>query len=63
MRKYYSFDGIVYSFGKPISKLKASTFAESEARTMSNLKYRFRKDNGLGVATPLVLRGTVVAYG
>lgn len=58
--KIYAFTGAVYVFGRLVtSKWEASTVAATEARAMSNLKFRFRKDNNFCPTVPVKLSGSV----
>lgn len=56
----YSFRGDVLKFGTVVCfNWKAETFAPSKAKAISNLKYRFKKENGLFMQTPLELVGKI----
>ncbi len=53
----YSYDGPVEMFDKFIGYWKAETYAETEKKAMSNLKYRYKKENGLVANTKIALTG------
>lgn len=60
MNKRYDYVGAVYAFGKPIAdQWKASTYAPTEAKAVSNLKHRFRVGMGLVAHVPIKLDGKI----
>ena len=62
MGRKYSYKGAVYVFGSLVSThWEASTWAVSEAKAVSNLKYQFRKHAGVVNSAPITFSGKVVA--
>ncbi len=58
MSKKYTYEGAVYAFDNlATNHWKASTWAASEARAISNLKYRFRQFAGMVQRTPITFDG------
>lgn len=54
----YIFKGAVFSYGKILSSnWQAKTRAPSYRRAISNLKYRFRSENGYKIDTPIDFDG------
>lgn len=55
----YSFVGAVYTFHSDCvdEKWRGETYAPSKAKAISNLKYRFRKENNLQMYTPIDFDG------
>lgn len=59
MSKKYTYKGAVYAFNNLVSThWEASTWAISEKKAISNLKYRFRKYAGLN-QVPIRFSGTL----
>lgn len=62
MGKKYTYKGAVYAHGSLVSSnWEASTWAISEEKAMSNLKYRFRKFAGMVNNTPITFSGKIFA--
>lgn len=60
MQNKYTYEGPVYVFDTLAERSwKASTIAVSEAKAVSNLKYRFRKESGLVNNIPIKLIGKI----
>lgn len=62
MQEYnkYRFTGIVKKFDKTVnSNWTGETWAESEKKALSNLKYQCKKRLGLVNNTPIELKGTI----
>ena len=58
-----SFSGTVLKFGVPIcNNWEAETFALTKNKAMSNLKYRFKKENNLASFANVELVGTITAH-
>ncbi len=58
MSRKYTYEGAVYAFDNLAARhWKASTWAVSEARAISNLKYRFRQSAGMVHHTPITFDG------
>ena len=58
MSKKYTYEGAVYAFDNLASShWTASTWAVSESRAISNLKYRFRRFAGMVNNTPITFSG------
>ena len=56
----YTFVGSVTKFDILLcSKWEASTYAPTKEKAISNLKYRFKKENGIAYSVPVQLVGTV----
>lgn len=56
----YSYEGPVVMHGKCVQhEWKATTTAPSQSRAISNLKYRWRKENNYVNNIPLELPGTI----
>ena len=58
----YSFSGQVYIFYSQLAERHwtGETYAKSEAKAITNLKYQYRKANGLSMNTPVDLEGRLV---
>lgn len=60
MKEKYEYEGAVYAFGELASAhWKASTWAISPKKAITNLKYRFRIDNNYSYRTPLEMPGAL----
>lgn len=58
MSRKYTYKGAVYAFDNLIAVCwEASTWAISEAKAVSNLKYQFRRAAGIANYTPISLPG------
>lgn len=53
----YRFYGSVLIFGRFVGFYSAETTATSKAKAISNLKYRFRKENNIAYNTPISFDG------
>lgn len=57
-KKKFTFIGAVLKYGKPFcDKWEASTMAETRAKAISNLKYRFKKQFNLIASVPIEFIG------
>lgn len=60
MCKRYEYVGAVCVFGRTVTdRWRASTYAPSEAKAISNLKYRFRTNMGLATHVPIKMDGKI----
>lgn len=60
--KQYSYDGPVMEFGRCIAnRWQATTSAPSEKKALSNLAYRFKKQNNKIPSAKITLPGKIVA--
>lgn len=60
MGRQYTYEGEVYAFNNLAARhWKASTWAASEAKAISNLKYRFRKAAGMVSNIPITFIGKI----
>lgn len=60
--KQYSYDGPVMEFGRCIAnRWQATTSAASEKKALSNLAYRFKKQNNKIPSAKITLPGKLVA--
>lgn len=58
----YVFKGSVYVQGYLADDgWKAETFAQSDAKALSNIKYQYKKKNYINIRTPVDLRGSLIA--
>ena len=58
MSRKYVYEGAVYAFDSlVVMRWKASTWAISEAKAISNLKFRFRNEFNYSRCTPLDMPG------
>lgn len=58
----YSFSGQVFIFYSQLVERHwtGQTYAVSEAKAITNLKYQYRKANGLSMSTPVDLEGRLI---
>ena len=62
MKKQYTYMGPVYVFDRLVAdRWTGSTWAVSKEKAITNLKYRFRKDNRIENYTPISMPGELVA--
>jgi hypothetical protein len=62
--KKYVYEGAVYARDSLVSeRWKAVTWASSESKAISNLKYRFRNDYYYEPCVPLSLPGSLTVIG
>jgi len=60
---YYEYCGPVMAFGKCISRnWKATTFAISEKKALSNFAYQYKTSHGTGPATKITLPGKIEEF-
>lgn len=60
--KQYAYDGPVMEFGRCIAnRWQATTSATSEKKALSNLAYRFKKQNNKIPSAKITLPGKIVA--